>query len=251
MRSKLEKVGWALAGSDITIALALSYGVATGQQARPGAGRGVQVQGTIAQKDLEHNAVLVNTRQGQRWVQLPQGTRILKSVDATVGDLKEKEFVTISGVPTAIDATTIQVSDAPPAPAGAAAAPGGAAAAPGPGRQGGAQRMNAFARVSGTVESLEPLTLVVPESQAKVTVATNDKTQITRQLQIEVKDVAEGEQFTAFGQVDDRQVLQARFAAVGDAQGLFGGGMFGGGMFGGGAPAAGRQGGRRGGGAQR
>jgi hypothetical protein len=66
-----------------------------------------------------------------------------------------------------------------------------------------------------------------------------------------VKDVAEGEQFTAFGQVDDRQVLQARFAAVGDAQGLFGGGMFGGGMFGGGAPAAGRQGGRRGGGAQR
>lgn len=112
------------------------------------------------------------------------------------------------------------------------------------------------AQVTGTVASIDlekkQIVLDLPD-KVQVTVTTGERLQIVRRLEVGLDQVAIGNQFTAFGQFDDNQVLQAGFAGVGDLGGLFGGfgGPFGGfggagGPFGGAGP---RRGGRQGGGA--
>ena len=79
MKRTLEKAAWAFAGSVITLGIALTCGVATGQQppagppgqGRPGGARGF-VTGTVVQTDLQHNAVQVNTPRGSAGA-APQG----------------------------------------------------------------------------------------------------------------------------------------------------------------------------------
>ena len=98
-----ERIAWMTGGALMALCLAFAYGVAVGQQ--PGApapmpgfgpGRGGIVQGTIAQKDPEHNALLINMGDRQWWVQLPEGVRILKQAPAKLRGDQEKEQLTVS-----------------------------------------------------------------------------------------------------------------------------------------------------------
>ncbi|HHX38496.1 MAG TPA: hypothetical protein GX715_00895 [Armatimonadetes bacterium] len=226
MKRTLEKAAWAFAGSVITLGIALTCGVATGQQppagppgqGRPGGARGF-VTGTVVQTDLQHNAVQVNTPQGQRWVQLPQGVMITKRETIALKDLAVGETITVGGVPAEILADSLEIVPASPATPGAAAAPG-AGAAPGvPAGQGfpGRDRPQVRAMVTGTVAGVNPLVVTGPDG-AKVTIITNEQTKVSRRKQIGVQELVEGEHFAAFGQPDARDVVQARTAVTGASQ---------------------------------
>ncbi|MBI3945612.1 MAG: hypothetical protein HY321_06825 [Armatimonadetes bacterium] len=279
MRREVERVAWMVAGAVVALGIVLACGIAFGQQPdapgrapMPGRfpGRGVIV-GTVAQKDIQNNAVLVRSNDGQQqWVQLLPETRIQKQVDAKLEEIKEKEPVAVTGTPAALTAASC-VLGAPLAQAGAGAPgggpfPGGAGAPGGPAgaanRPGLAAALQArdTSRVAGTVESVDlekrQFVLVTPEN-TKVVVTVPENARVGRMLQVGVNEVALGEQFAAAGepqQIGEATIIRARMAAAGDVSAL--GGMFG--MFGrfqgggrerpGGVGGRERPGGRRGGG---
>jgi len=174
--------------------------------------------GTVVQTDLQHNAVQVNTPQGQRWVQLPQGMTITKRETVSLNDLAVGQTITVSGIPAEILADSLEVVPEGAATPGAAAAPG--APAPGaPAGQGfpGRDRVQVQTAITATVTGVNPLVLTGPNN-VKITVITNEQTKVARRKQVSVQELVEGEHFAAFGQPDNRDVLQARVAVTGASQ---------------------------------
>lgn len=224
MGKHLQQLVWALAGAAATVAIAATFGIATGEPGRPapaappptGASRGalVPVQGTVARKDAAGAMVELETPQGKASVHLAPGVRILKQVRATLADIKEKDFVTVLGVPRALDARSINVF---PAGEGTVPAPGaGQPAAPDPLMP----RPAAWGSASGVVVSLNPLTLEV--DKARVTVAVDEETPILRRTPATLDEIPVGELMMAWGEWDAQKVLQARSVFVGQ-QGAPGG----------------------------
>lgn len=256
MRRQNKRATRMVTGAAIALGMLIAGGVAFGQQPGPGQGpgapfgrRGGMIQGSIVQKDLQNNAVLVRANDGQQqWVQLMQGVSIRKVVPAKLEEIKAKDSVTVTGTPAAITAATCTLdTPAPQAGGGAAGAgvPGGAPGANPPGLAAGRVATQP-ARVIGTVESVDlekkQFVLVTPEN-AKVVVSVPENARVNRLAQLGVNDVALGERFMAMGQpqqIGDVTIIQARLAFAGDLEGLrdlmglgvmgrfMGGGFFGG-----------------------
>ena len=195
-----------------------------------GPGRGALVQGTIAEKDMKNNALRITMANGQGWVQLPAGVKIVKQATVKLEDVQEKQVLTVSGVPTALRATTAVVSDATSSTQAGDAAAGAQPTGPragGPGGMGARRgNMGLFAQASGSVAAIDrekkQITLTAT-GNTTVTVTMDDRTRLVKRLEVGVDGVALGQQFMAFGQADENGVVQARVAGVGDVSSVMGG----------------------------
>jgi len=223
--------------------------------------------GTVTAVNVGAGTVTVTSPFGgqSQTIQTQGTTTISTQTTASVSDLKVGDKVQVSGVPTGITASRVTIGDSPlTPPGGGPGGPGGFGGRPGggPGSPGGPGAAPAQAFATGTVSSLNPLTLKLSDT-VSMTLKMDTAAKVTKYATTALSAVKVGDQVVATGQSNDDGSFSATTLGVnvdmGGGGGGFGGrgggggfgqggpGGFGGGGFGGGGR---RGGGRRGGGGQ-
>lgn len=225
-------------------ALATVCGSALAQQ--PGRGQGFGrggfgggVVGTIQQIDATKGTLQIQTagpQAGSRTVAFTAETPIYRQSQGTLADLKVNDRIQVSGMPTAITATQMQIGELPAPPAGgfgggrAGGGPGGnAQGAPGAGPGGPGGPAPSTASATGTIVSTSPL-VVELAGNLRVTVTADPATRVMKMVKTTAADLKVGETIRATGRPGDDGNVTASQIQVGidpNAAG-FGGRGFGG-----------------------
>ncbi len=174
------------------------------------------VNGTLAA--INGNTLALTTSQGQVTVNVGSGTIIEKTVESTLSDLSQGEFVTViwttdnSGN---INATSITVR--PQGQGGQFTPPTGAT----PGNGGGFSRPrnspgNGFPNggtgrpgTVGTISGISGNTLTVTTAQGQVTVNVDSNTVIQKTATGALSDLSVGDSLTVFGTLDSNGAISA------------------------------------------
>jgi hypothetical protein len=207
------------------------------------------VLGTIRQVDAAKGAIQVQSsgQQGEaRWIVLSPQTTMMRHAQGTLAELKVGESIQVSGVPTAISASQLQVGEMPQMEfrggfgggGNRGGAPGGAPeGAPGQGRRGPAEGQGArlqppSPQFTGTIASTNPLVVVLPGNM-RLNVTAAPTTKVVRIVKATLTDLKVGDNIRAVGQPDENGNVIAMRVEVGvdlQAGAGFGPGGFGGGF---------------------
>jgi len=209
---RAKNIGWfAVVSGVVVLGLVVS---AVAQQA-PGrrGGRmagGNAVFGTVNAVKPDTGAIGVQGPNGQQlWVAVTANTQITRTVEAAASDLKTGQTITVTGLPTAITARTIQISDQT---AAAGQAGRGAGGQQGANRRG--RRTGGNAQATGEITSVKPLTVKTQDGTiVKVTLAP-DAT-VSRTVPAAIQNIVPGDQLMAFGQTAQDGYYYARFVRIG------------------------------------